>query len=170
MDFKYLRNFKWHRYERANKVGNQKFDYGYEGILYRCLPKILFKGNPSITAFLQLIDMRLIMMFKTIDDIKHFKDIHWDPTISDVNKPIEVNPILKERKYYIEFVLDDGIDYIIYKGEKYYRDTKVKVRKGNTIKWEVVYKDGFYNKHRFGSHLVQEDKTIYIKSKEKTKA
>lgn len=75
MDFTFDNTFKWHRFERSNRLGNQKYDYGYEGILYHCLPKILFKGNSSITAFLQLIDMRLIMMFKTIDKIKNFKNI-----------------------------------------------------------------------------------------------
>lgn len=75
MDFKFDNNFKWHRYERANQLGNQKYDYGYEGILYKAMPKILFKGNSIITAFLQLLDMRLIIMFKTIDQIKNFKNI-----------------------------------------------------------------------------------------------
>lgn len=75
MDFKFDNNFKWHRYDRFNKLGNKKYDYGYEGILYKTMPKILFKGNATITAFLQLIDMRLIMMFKTIDKIKNFKNI-----------------------------------------------------------------------------------------------
>lgn len=75
MDFKFDKDFRTHRYNRANNLGNQAFDYGYEGILYRCLPKILFKGNPSITAFLQLIDMKIILMFKTIDRLKHFKNI-----------------------------------------------------------------------------------------------
>jgi len=51
----------------------EKYDYASEGILKRTLPKILFKGNVILVTFLQLIDLRLIMLFKYIDKIKKFK-------------------------------------------------------------------------------------------------
>lgn len=55
----------------------KKYDYASEGILNKTLPKILFKGNVILVTFLQLIDLRLIMMFKYIDKLKHFKWISW---------------------------------------------------------------------------------------------
>lgn len=54
-----------------------KYDYTKEGILSKTLPKILFKGNTILVTFLQLIDLRLIMLFKNIDKIKQFKWITW---------------------------------------------------------------------------------------------
>ncbi len=54
-----------------------KYDYGTEGILNKTLPKILFKGNSILVTFLQLIDLRIIMLFKNIDRIKRFKWISW---------------------------------------------------------------------------------------------
>ena len=54
-----------------------KYDYATEGILTKTLPKILFKGNAILVTFLQLIDLRLIMLFKNIDKIKRFKWITW---------------------------------------------------------------------------------------------
>lgn len=74
-DFIVNKDFKYYRYRKVDNLGNNKYDYGYEGILYKCLPNILFKGNSNLTAFLQLLDMRLIMLFKTIDKIKNFKNI-----------------------------------------------------------------------------------------------
>lgn len=54
-----------------------KYDYASEGILNKTLPKILFKGNAIFVTFLQLIDLRLIMLFKNIDKVKRFKWISW---------------------------------------------------------------------------------------------
>lgn len=54
-----------------------KYDYASEGILTKSLPKILFKGNSIFVTFLQLIDLRLIMLFKYIDRLKRFKWISW---------------------------------------------------------------------------------------------
>lgn len=51
----------------------KKYDYASEGILNKTLPKILFKGNAILVTFLQLIDLRIIMMFKYIDKLKQFK-------------------------------------------------------------------------------------------------
>ena len=55
----------------------EKYDYSSEGILKKTMPKILFKGNAILVTFLQLIDVRLIMLFKYIDKIKRFKWISW---------------------------------------------------------------------------------------------
>ena len=54
-----------------------KYDYASEGILNKTLPKILFKGNSILVTFLQLIDLRIILLFKYIDKIKRFKWITW---------------------------------------------------------------------------------------------
>ena len=55
----------------------KKYDYASEGILNKTLPKILFKGNSILVTFLQLIDLRIIMLFKYIDKLKRFKWISW---------------------------------------------------------------------------------------------
>lgn len=55
----------------------KKYDYASEGILNKTLPKILFKGNVILVTFLQLIDLRIIMLFKYIDKLKRFKWISW---------------------------------------------------------------------------------------------
>ena len=55
----------------------KKYDYASEGILNKTLPKILFKGNVILVTFLQLIDLRVIMLFKYIDKLKRFKWISW---------------------------------------------------------------------------------------------
>ena len=55
----------------------EKYDYASEGILNKTLPKILFKGNAILVTFLQLIDLKIIMMFKYIDKLKQFKWISW---------------------------------------------------------------------------------------------
>ena len=41
------------------------------------MPKILFKGNAVFVTFLQLIDLRFIMIMKYIDKLKHYKHITW---------------------------------------------------------------------------------------------
>lgn len=55
----------------------EKYDYSSEGILRKTMPKILFKGNAILVTFLQLIDVRLILLFKYIDKIKRFKWVSW---------------------------------------------------------------------------------------------
>jgi len=55
----------------------EKYDYASEGILNKTLPKILFKGNAILVTFLQLIDLRIIMLLKYIDKLKHFKWVTW---------------------------------------------------------------------------------------------
>ena len=55
--------------------GDNKYNYAKEGILTKTLPKILFKGNSILVTFLQLIDLRIILMFKYIDKLRYFKHI-----------------------------------------------------------------------------------------------
>ena len=75
MDIKNSVNYKTYRYAQYNQLGNPKYDYARFGILNKCLPKIFFKGNSILVSFLQLIDMRLVMMFKQIERVKKFKYI-----------------------------------------------------------------------------------------------
>lgn len=76
MDFKNALNYRTGSIENYNnKAFNGYYDYASYGILSKCLPKILFKGNPILVSFLQLIDIRLIMLLKYIDKLKHFKNI-----------------------------------------------------------------------------------------------
>lgn len=77
MDIKNPLTYKTDRYTYLENTGYNCYDYARNGILRLCLPKILFKGNTILVTFLQLIDLRLIMMFKFIDKIKHFKHITW---------------------------------------------------------------------------------------------
>lgn len=75
MDFKNGTNYRWGKFKDYQWDGKLLYDYEKHGILEKCLPKILFKGNSILVTFLQLIDMRIIMMFKYIDKIKNFKNI-----------------------------------------------------------------------------------------------
>ena len=75
MDIKQSLTYRSDELKQFEFVGNNKYDYAKNGILRHCLPKILFAGNPILVSFIQLIDMRLIMMFKYIDKIKQFKNI-----------------------------------------------------------------------------------------------
>lgn len=55
--------------------GTNKYDYEKNGVLEKVLPRILFKGNSIFVTFLQLIDLRIIMLLKTIDILKYFKRV-----------------------------------------------------------------------------------------------
>lgn len=77
MDIKNSLDYKTRRLELYNDLGINKYDYKKYGILTKCLPKILFKGNSILVTFLQIIDLRLVMMFAYIDKIKKFKYISW---------------------------------------------------------------------------------------------
>jgi len=80
MDIKQSLSYRYDTYEKIGKydtIGNNKYNYAEEGILRKCLPKILFKGNSVFVTFLQLIDLRIIMMLKYIDRLKRFKYISW---------------------------------------------------------------------------------------------
>lgn len=75
MDIKQADNYREQNLRQLNYTGKNKYDYEKHGILTKVLPKILFKGNSIFVTFLQLIDLRIIMMFKTIDKLKYFKRI-----------------------------------------------------------------------------------------------
>lgn len=75
MDTKNTQEWAFHRIKDYNKVASNKYDYETEGILRKCLPSILFKGNNVLVTLLQLIDMRLILMMRYIRRLQHFKHI-----------------------------------------------------------------------------------------------
>jgi len=78
MDIKNKINRRKENLSEFNSINEiEKYDYASEGILSKTLPKILFKGNAVLVTFLQLIDLRLIMLFKYIDKVKKFKWITW---------------------------------------------------------------------------------------------
>ena len=77
MDIKQASNFRTLNYKSYGYTGYNNYDYEQHGILTKTLPKILFKGNAMLVTFLQLIDVRLIILLKYIDRLKHFKHITW---------------------------------------------------------------------------------------------
>ena len=77
MDIKNSLDYEYDYFTKHDFSGNNRYRYEENGILTKCIPKILFKGNSLLVSFLQLIDMRLVMMFKWIDKLKHFKHITW---------------------------------------------------------------------------------------------
>lgn len=74
MDVKAADGFRWHNIEQMNR-NRDYYDYASNGILSKCLPKFIFGANPILVSFIQLIDVRLIMLFRYIDKLKQFKDI-----------------------------------------------------------------------------------------------
>ena len=77
MDIKQNLSYRSDEYKNYNYTGDNKYNYTKYGILNKTLPKVLFKGNAILVTFLQLIDLRIIMMFKYIDRLKRFKYITW---------------------------------------------------------------------------------------------
>lgn len=75
MDIKVSQGFRTDRLKLLRATGEHPYDYEREGILTKCLPKIFFNGNSVLVSFIQLIDMRLILLFKYIDRVKNFKNI-----------------------------------------------------------------------------------------------
>ena len=75
MDIKQSDNFRDQNLKQLNYTGNNKYDYEKYGVLTKTLPKILFNGNSIFVTFLQLLDLRIIMVLKTVDKIKYFKRI-----------------------------------------------------------------------------------------------
>lgn len=75
MDIKQSTGYRTDDFKKFEYLGNNKYDYAKEGILNKTLPKILFKGNAILVTFLQLIDLRLVMIMKYIDRLKNFKYI-----------------------------------------------------------------------------------------------
>lgn len=77
MDVRANSNFRYHNLNQLNR-NRYYYDYATQGILRRCMPKILFSGNSVLVSFIQLIDMKLIMLFQYIDKLKNFKKISID--------------------------------------------------------------------------------------------
>lgn len=77
MDFQNNLTYRTDRYQLYNNLGDNKYNYARHGILKHCLPKIFFEGNSIFVTFLQLIDVRLIMLLKYVDKIKRFKWVTW---------------------------------------------------------------------------------------------
>lgn len=75
MDIKQALEYKYDELSQYTINGDNKYNYAKEGILTKTLPKILFKGNSILVTFLQLIDLRIILMFKYIDKLRYFKHI-----------------------------------------------------------------------------------------------
>lgn len=75
MDIKQSLNYRTENFKQYQINGIGPYDYEQYGILNKCLPKVLFKGNSIFVTFLQLIDVRIILMFKYIDKLKHFKHV-----------------------------------------------------------------------------------------------
>ena len=78
MDIKNANDIRTQSIREVDDVVDMKpYDYAKEGILTKTLPKILFKGNSLLVTFIQLIDVRCVMLFKYIDKLKRFKWITW---------------------------------------------------------------------------------------------
>ena len=77
MDIKQNLTYRNDELKQFEFTGNNKYDYAKNGILSKTLPKVLFKGNSILVTFLQLIDLRIIMLLKYVDRLKRFKYITW---------------------------------------------------------------------------------------------
>jgi len=77
MDIKQNITYKNDHLKKYNRTGNNRYDYAKQGILTKTLPKVLFKGNSIFVTFLQLLDLRIVMILKYIDRLKRFKYITW---------------------------------------------------------------------------------------------
>lgn len=78
MDIKNAADIRIQSIRSVDDLVDQKpYDYAKEGILTKTMPKILFKGNSLLVTFIQLIDVRCVMLFKYIDRLKRFKWITW---------------------------------------------------------------------------------------------
>ncbi len=78
MDIKNVPTKRVDEYKKFDVLMEVKpYDYASEGLLVKCLPKILYKGNTILVTFIQLIDLRCIMLFKNIDRLKRFKWVSW---------------------------------------------------------------------------------------------
>ena len=77
MDIKQQDSYKYNYLKYYNILGDNKYDYKKHGILTKSLPKVLFKGNTIFVTFLQLIDLRIIMLLQYIDKLKQFKYVTY---------------------------------------------------------------------------------------------
>lgn len=79
VDSKYNISERYKKINDYNKTLNSEaYDWAKNGVLKKCLPKILFKGNVILRSFLELVDMRIILMLQTITFIKHFKHLTYE--------------------------------------------------------------------------------------------
>lgn len=77
-DFRYNVTERYRYYDECNRINKEEYDWEKNGVLRKCLPKILFKGNPVLVSFLDFIDMRVIMLLQAITYIKNFKNLSWN--------------------------------------------------------------------------------------------
>lgn len=75
MDIKNTKEWASRRERDYNKHERNAYDWETEGVLRRCLPTFLFRTTPVLVTFIQLIDMRLIILLKAIKRIKEFKHV-----------------------------------------------------------------------------------------------
>ena len=75
MDIKNTQEWTYRREISYNKNESRVYDWETEGVLRKCLPQILFRGTPILVSFIQLIDMRIILLLKACKRIKEFKHI-----------------------------------------------------------------------------------------------
>lgn len=75
MDIKNSLDYEHKYYTKFDIDGGNNYKYEEDGVLSKCIPRILFKGNTILTTFLQLIDLRIIMTLKYVDKLKKFKYI-----------------------------------------------------------------------------------------------
>jgi len=77
MDIKQNLTYRHEDLQKLSLTGSNKYDYARHGVLNKVLPKVLFKGNSILVTFLQLIDLRIIMLMKYVDKLRTFKYISW---------------------------------------------------------------------------------------------
>lgn len=75
MDHKQSITYRFENYGERKSVGRRKYDYAKEGLIHFAVPSIILRGNPTLVAFLQMIDIFLIYMFKTVESMQKFKVI-----------------------------------------------------------------------------------------------
>lgn len=75
MDTKYNLNYRHERFNLFTINGDMRYNYEREGLLTRCMPKILFKGNALLKTFMQIIETRIIMLMRYVDRLNEFKHI-----------------------------------------------------------------------------------------------
>lgn len=75
MDKKLNDDFRFHNINQINRDGYY-YDYTKNGILRKCLPRFIWGANTVLVSFLQLIDIRIIMLFNYIDKLKNFKNYY----------------------------------------------------------------------------------------------
>jgi len=75
MDIKNTKEWAFRREDDYNKNERNAYDWERDGIMRKCIPTFLFRASPVLVTFIQLIDMRLILLMKAIGRIKEFKHV-----------------------------------------------------------------------------------------------